>query len=53
MPRNEVLLLIYVRFIKEEKFSQELLFAKNVQTDTIGESIFNTMKELFKDKDIR
>ncbi|KYN29155.1 hypothetical protein ALC57_01414 [Trachymyrmex cornetzi] len=34
---NEAPLLAYVRFIKKEKNCQELLFAKNLITDTKGE----------------
>lgn len=52
LPNNEALLLAYVRFIKEEKICQELLFAKNLETDTKGESIFNTMHVFFQEKGI-
>jgi hypothetical protein len=45
LPNNEALLLSYVRFIKEEKICQELLFAKNLTTDTKGESIFSIMNK--------
>lgn len=44
--------MAYVRFIKEEKICQELLFAKNLETDTKGESIFNTMHVFFQKKEI-
>lgn len=33
LPRNEALLLAYVRFINEEKITDELLFAKHLATD--------------------
>lgn len=52
LPNNEALLLSYVRFIKEEKVCQELLFIKNLEADTKGESIFNTMNKFFQEKDI-
>lgn len=52
LPNNEVLLLSYVRFIKDEKIYQELLFAKNLETDTKGETIFNTMSTFFQEKEI-
>lgn len=52
LPSNEALLLSYVRFIKEEKIHQELLFAKNLESDTKGESIFNTMQKFFQEKEI-
>lgn len=50
---NEVLLLSYIRSIKEEKVCQELLFANNlVVDDTKGESIFITIKKYTQEKDI-
>ena len=52
MPRNEALLLAYVRFIKDEKICEELLFAKTLQTDTKGKSIFHILEEFFKEKEI-
>lgn len=52
LPNNKALLLSYVRFIKEEKICQELLFARNLETDTKGESIFNTMNKFFQEKGI-
>jgi hypothetical protein len=52
LPGNEALLLAYVRFVKEEKICQELLFAKNLMTDTKGESIYHTLEEFFKEKEI-
>lgn len=52
MPGNEALLLAYVRFTKEEQIYQELLFAKYLQTDTKGESIFHVLDEFFKEKEI-
>jgi len=52
LPGNEALLLAYVRFTKEEQICQELLFAKFLQTDTKGESIFHALYEFFKEKEI-
>jgi len=43
LPCKEALLLAYVRFVKEEKICQELLFAKNLMTDTKGESIYHSI----------
>ncbi|KFD61534.1 hypothetical protein M514_26283 [Trichuris suis] len=34
LPGNEVVLLAYMRFIKQERLVQELLFAKELLTDT-------------------
>jgi len=44
---NEALLLAYVRFVKEGKIVQEILFARTLITDTKGESIFNIVTEIF------
>ncbi|KFD46434.1 hypothetical protein M513_12699 [Trichuris suis] len=52
LPQNEALLLAYVRFIKEGKLVQELLFAKELLTDTRGESIFRTVEDFFKENEI-
>jgi len=52
LPNNEALLLSYVQFIKEGHVSQELLFAKNLVSDTKGKSIFNTMNRFFQEKEI-
>uniref|UniRef100_A0A5S6QFW0 DUF4371 domain-containing protein n=1 Tax=Trichuris muris TaxID=70415 RepID=A0A5S6QFW0_TRIMR len=52
LPGNEALLLAYVRFIKEEKLAQELLFARNLVTDTKGQSIFLVVEEFFTEKEI-
>lgn len=50
LPTNEALLLSYVRFIKNEKICQELLFARNLETNTKGETIFNTLKKFCDEK---
>jgi hypothetical protein len=39
-----------VRFIKDESLAQELLFARQLRTDTKGESIFRVVEQFFKDK---
>ncbi|XP_025029902.1 protein ZBED8-like [Python bivittatus] len=49
---NEALLLVYVRFVKEGKIIQEMLFARSLIADTKDESIFNTVKDYFKEKNI-
>ena len=41
LPGNESLLLAYVRFVKDESLVQELLFARQLERDTKGESIFH------------
>lgn len=52
LPGNEALLLAYVRFVKEEKFCQELLFGKCLETDTKGETLFTELKRFFDVKAI-
>lgn len=52
LPTNEALLLSYVRFIKDEKICQELLFARNLETDTKGETIFKTLEKFCDEKGI-
>ncbi|XP_025031038.1 LOW QUALITY PROTEIN: protein ZBED8-like, partial [Python bivittatus] len=47
---NEALLLAYVWFVKEGKIIQEMLFARSLIADTKSESIFNTVKDYFKEK---
>lgn len=49
---NEALLLAYFRFIKEEEITQELLFARLLETDTKGESIFRVLEGFFNEKEI-
>lgn len=49
---NEALLLVYVRFMKEGKIIQEMLFARTLIADTKSESILNTVKNYFKEKNI-
>ncbi|KAK3789866.1 hypothetical protein RRG08_060419 [Elysia crispata] len=52
LPGNESLLLAYVCFVKDEKLVQELLFARQLKTDTKGESVFNVVENFFKEKNI-
>ncbi|CAH2101137.1 unnamed protein product [Euphydryas editha] len=52
LPTNEALLLSYGRFIKDEKIREELLFARNLETDTKGETIFNTLEKFCEEKEI-
>ena len=52
LPGNEALLLGYVRFIKDNEVMQELLFAKESETDTRGASIFTAVEQFFKELDI-
>ena len=47
LPGNESLLLTYVCFVKDEKLVQELLFTRQLETDTKGESVFNVVKIFF------
>ena len=50
LPGNELLILSYVRFVDEGKVVAELLFAKELTTDTKGETIFIMVDLLFKQK---
>ena len=52
LPGDESLLLAYVRFVKDESFVQELLYAKQLETDTKGESVFYVVDIIFREKDI-
>ncbi|XP_044744747.1 protein ZBED8-like [Coccinella septempunctata] len=49
---NEALLLAHVRFVMDEEMHEELLFAKKLETDTKGESIFNILSDFFREKSI-
>ena len=51
LPGNEALLLSYARFIKDNEVMQKLLFAKELETDTRGESIFTAVEQFFKEQD--
>ena len=50
LPGNESLLLAYVRFIKGGSLCQELLFARLLETDTKGESVYRAVEEYFQKK---
>ncbi|XP_075232448.1 protein FAM200C-like [Lycorma delicatula] len=52
LPTNEALLLLYVRFIKDEKICQELLFARNLEIDAKGETICNRLETFCEEKQI-
>ena len=52
LPTNEALLLSYVRFIKDEKICPELLFARNLETDTTEETVFKTLEKFCNGKGI-
>ncbi|KFD48205.1 hypothetical protein M513_10919 [Trichuris suis] len=49
---NEILLLAYARFLKDDRLTEELLFAKELVTDTKGESIYRAVEEFLKEKNI-
>jgi hypothetical protein len=42
----------YVRFIKDESFVQELLFARLLDIQTKGESIYSVVEQFFREKEI-
>ena len=44
--------MAYVRFIMDEEIHEELLFARTLNIDTKGESIFNVLKDFFIEKAI-
>ncbi|CDW56271.1 hypothetical protein TTRE_0000454601 [Trichuris trichiura] len=44
--------MVYVRFIKAEQVVQEMLFAKELITDTRGESIFLVLKDFYEEKEL-
>ena len=52
LPGNYALLLGYARFIKNNKVMQEILCAKELETDTRGASIFTAVEQFFKEHDI-
>ena len=52
LPGNESLLLAYVRFIKGGSLCQELLFARLLETDTKGESVYRAKEDYFQKKSI-
>ena len=52
IPGNESLLLAYVRFIRGGSLCQELLFARLLETDTKGESVYRAVEDDFQKKSI-
>ena len=52
LPGNESLLLAYVRFIKGGSLCQELSFARLLETDTKGESVYRAVKDYLQKKSI-
>ncbi|KAG0437970.1 Zinc finger MYM-type protein 6, partial [Dictyocoela muelleri] len=52
LPNNEVLLLGYVRFFKDETLCEDLLFAISLETYTNGESLFIAVKKFSDEKNI-
>uniref|UniRef100_A0A5S6QPJ2 DUF4371 domain-containing protein n=1 Tax=Trichuris muris TaxID=70415 RepID=A0A5S6QPJ2_TRIMR len=52
LPGNEALLLAYARFIHNDNLVQDLLFARELETDTKGESMFFVLKILLAEKEI-
>ena len=52
LPGNEALLLCYVRFIRDERICEELLFARTVLTNKTGEAIFRVVESFFNEKGI-
>ena len=52
LPGNESPLLAYVRFIKGGSLCQELLFARLLETDTKGESVYRAVEDYFQKKSI-
>ena len=52
LPGNESLLLAYLRFIKGGSLCQELLFARPLETDTKGASVYRAVEYYFQKKSI-
>ena len=48
LPENESLLLAYVRFIKGGSLCQKLLFARLLEIDTKGESVYRAVENYFQ-----
>jgi hypothetical protein len=42
----------YVRFLNNDQLNEEMLFARNLKTDTKGETIFEEIKSYFKENNI-
>ena len=52
LPAKKSLLLTYVRFVKDENLMQEFLSAKELETHTTGESVFQLVVGFFIEKEI-
>ena len=52
LPGHESLLIAYVRFIKDGSLRRELLFARFLETDTKGESVYQAMGDYFQKENI-
>ena len=52
LPSNEALLLAYVRFIREERICEEMLFARTLLTNKTGSAIFKVVETFFNEKGI-
>ena len=52
LPDKKLLLFTYVRFVKDENLMEEFLFAKELETHTIGESVFQLVVGFFNEKEI-
>lgn len=48
LPGNEALLLADVRFVMDEEIHEKLLFAKTLEMDSKGESIFNVLSDFLR-----
>ena len=52
LPAKKSLLLTYVRFVKDENLMEEFLSAKELETHTTGESVFQLVVGFFIEKEI-
>ena len=52
LPDKKSLLLTSVRFVKDENLMEEFLFAKELETHTTGESVFQLVVGFFNEKEI-
>ena len=52
LPDKKSLLLAYVCFVKDENIMEEFLFAKELETHTTGESVFELVVGFFNEKEI-
>lgn len=52
LPGNESLLLAYVRLINDGNLVEDLLFAKLLEIDTKGETVYRVLEKCLHDNDI-